>query len=129
MTSIRTILHRSVIVLFLSLVAGVVYLQVTSDLGKQPLQAQVVPDTSSIAGTCGDAVCGLGETCGNCEDDCGACKQAYCCNLTAETCDGPFGALNSNPCETTGYDPVLYSFAGGDEQQRQSAYQACLIAC
>lgn len=129
MTSFRTILHRSVIGMFLALVAGVVYLQVTSDLGKQPLQAQVTAPPSAEPGVCGDGLCNVGETCGNCFDDCGACKQAYCCQLDTRTCDGPFSALDTNPCETAGYDNVMYSFAGGDEPGRVQAYDQCLSAC
>lgn len=130
MTSFRTILHRSVVVLFLGLVAGVVYLQVSADMGK-PLAASVTEENAPTAlpAVCGDKVCVAGETCGNCEIDCGQCKQAYCCQTETHTCDGPFGALNQNPCETAGYSNVLYSFAGGQEEERQAAFDACQASC
>ncbi len=132
MTSFRTILHRSVVVLFLGLVVGVVYLQVSADMGKPPVAASLTEDAAvapSLPAVCGDKVCAAGETCGNCEIDCGQCKQAYCCQLDTQTCDGPFGALTQNPCDTPGYSNVLYSFMGGQETERQAAFEACQLAC
>lgn len=131
MTSFRTILHRSVIVLFLGLVAGVVYLQVSADMGKAPIVGSVMsaPTDNGVPGVCGDKVCNSGETCGNCAQDCGECKQAYCCHLEHHSCDGPFGALLQNPCDNPGYSNVLYSFMDATEEARQATFEACQAAC
>ncbi len=130
MTSIRTIFHRAIIVAFLGLLGGVVYLQVSSDLSK-PLAASVVGDSASKSAdsVCGDRICGAAETCGNCEQDCGQCKQSYCCQIQNRSCDGPFGSLTVNPCDAPGYNPAGFRFDAGSDSARADAFASCQQAC